>query len=216
MSVIPLQFAIDGTWITAASDGGLGSLGQRYLCYFTSSEGKTSKKLLLRFQEWPQSGLTVVPLDLEAVADSRIKDIRPVLIKEYHRTATQPTGKTGTAPCTVLQQDVTGLVSLKDAILSAVKKGKLYRIGRLFLASCRILDRFTKSFPLDKAVPLQCPGSLAVGSSYRVVPLDAEIRLRTQFNNAPEVKQLFSACSVNRPATALPTGMMPLEYTVSP
>jgi hypothetical protein len=78
------------------------------------------------------------------------------------------------------------------AVLSAVKKGEPQRIGRLFFACCRALDCFGKSLSPDKPVPLQCPGSLAVGSNYRVIPLDAEIRLRGPLNNGPEAKQLFA------------------------
>src|SRR5262249_1440794 len=119
--------------------------------------------------------------------------MRPVKVKAYHRAISQPNERPVTNTCQVIQQDITGLVPLKNAILDAVKKGEANRIGRLFFACCRTLDRFGTSFATGKPIPFQCPGGLAVNQHNRIVPVDAEIRLRGPLNSAPVAKQLFSA-----------------------
>ena len=191
MSTGTARFLIDGKWVTATSAGDYGCLGQRYLCDFVAAEGKQPKKMLLRLQEWHQAGAAPAPLALETLENSKNSNIRAAKLKSYQRSAVQADGKAGAVPCPVWQQEVTGLVPLKNAILGIVKKGEPRPIGRLFFACCHALDRFGRSYAADRPVPLQCPSSLAVGANFRIALLDAEMRLPGVLNSAPEARQLF-------------------------
>ncbi len=194
MRATPAQFKIDGVWVQCYATEDFGALGQRFLCDFAKAPGEPQKLMLLRLKDWTQVSLpnfvAPIPLVLKPGSDARPPMLRAVKGKLYQRTLAMPDGKSRAEPCSVLQQDVSGLLSLRDAILRAKKAGDTPRIWQLFFGACKTLNRFGKTFGGGQPVPLQCPGSLAVESGGRIVLLDAEIRVGAAAA-APDAKQLY-------------------------
>lgn len=175
-STLP-QLCIDGRWIACQDADGFGALGIRYLCELGSSPGQPTKKLLVRQQVWPQtggtSGETFAKLTTGTVPSAESLGLRAVMVNKYQQTVTQADGTPRVNVCPVLQQDVTGLISLKQAILRAIKGNQPQQIWQLFYYACKALDNFGVAIGAGRPVPLQCPESLAVDANNRVVPLDA-------------------------------------------
>lgn len=179
MSSAMPQLCIDGQWIACLQAEGYGTLGVRYLCDLGTGQGRLAKRLLIRHRAWPQARGTgrevLAKLTAGKVPDGRQLRLRPVMPNKYQQTSPQTDGSTRIDVCPVLQQDVTGLISLKQAILRALKSSQPQQVWQLFYHACKVLDDFGKAVGVERPVPLQCPESLAVDANNRVVPLDAEI-----------------------------------------
>ena len=198
-STLP-QLCIDGRWIACQAADGFGALGIRYLCELDSSAGQPAKKLLVRQQVWPRirgtSGQTFAKLTTGKVRGGKSLGLRAVMANKYQYRE-QAVAKTEGAPhidkCPVLQQDVTGLISLKQAILRAIQSNQPQQIWQLFYYACRALDDFGAAVGADRPVPLQCPDSLAVDANNRVVALDAEMLVAGAVSADSEASRMYRA-----------------------
>jgi hypothetical protein len=172
--------SIDGKWVACHPVEEFGALGVRYLCELEAERGRTAKRLLLRRRRWPGSNSSresAAKLGIGKGPDGDRRGFRPVAVKTYPEAVPARGGSPAVAPCEVLQQDVSGLVSLGAAVRKALKDGDARRVWRLFFFACDALDEFGKAAGRGKLVPLQCPPGLAVGPGDRAVLLDAELRV---------------------------------------
>jgi hypothetical protein len=110
----------------------------------------------------------------------------------YRRAVPLDNGQHEEVKCQVLQQDVTGLTPLVEAVREAKARGR-EEVWRLFTAALRALDGFgTATAAAENAVHLQFPVSLAVDRARRrVVPLDAELQVDAIHSDADTVSQAY-------------------------
>jgi hypothetical protein len=183
--------AIDGKWVECLPADDYGFLGVREVCELKSEAGQPAKKLLLRYLAWPPSGpgggarLVAQPLPA-----GHALDLRPVLGKAYHRVAAG--GPPRPEACHVLQQDVSGLATLKAALVQASRAGNYQQVWKLFYVGCKALDSFGQAAGAGGTVTLQCPASLAVAPDGRIVLLDAELRVEGPLAAAPGAQAAFT------------------------
>jgi hypothetical protein len=191
------QMHIDGRWMDCQSTEEFGKIGVREICDFGVTPGQPHKKLLIRRISWPQAaapGSPPLPLTVQRVAEGAKLGWRPALDKTYHLMLPQSSGPAQPHPCRVYQQDVTDLVPFKQAVLQALREGRLERFLSLFLNACSALEELGKTCgATGQPVPLQLPESLAVGPAGQVIPLDAEIRLGSAMPAGGAAGQLYQS-----------------------
>jgi hypothetical protein len=169
------QMRIDGKWVECGPADGFGALGVREVAELGSLPGHPPKRLLLRHVSWPQAGSPPLRLTVNTVPEIPGLGLRRVAGKAYRVLQGQ-----SVAPerCQVFQQDVTGLVPFRQAILRAIAGDEPERVWRLFLNACRTLNGYGKAAgSRGRGVPLQLPESLAVDPDGGVVPLDGEVTI---------------------------------------
>jgi hypothetical protein len=168
---------VDGKWIVCRPAEDLGFFGTRVVCEFGGSAGQPAKKLLLR--SLAQAG-SVGPggdVVVERLPAASGLELRSPVEKEYEYATPNDRGKYNPAMRRFAQQEVSGLVSLKQAILSAAESGPPKQVWKVFYAACKALHQYSKAVVLRDQVPLQCPSSMAVHeNTLRVIPLDAEVQ----------------------------------------
>ncbi len=195
MNSLTPQLAIDGKWVVCRPPEDYGFLGLRCICELGDTPGQPSKKLLIRRTVWPESGMSAgtppIQLAYAKASDSCRANLRPLAIKQYEQATPQADGFVQTTE-KVVQQDVTGLIPLKNAIVEAANMGRPEKIWQLFHNACQALDEFGKPAGLNKTVQLQCPESLAVNADNRVILLDAEIRLAGGLLRHSEAKKVYT------------------------
>jgi hypothetical protein len=191
MPTASAQMAIDGKWVECLPAEDYGFLGVREVCELKSEAGQTAKKLLLRYLLWPPSGPGgAARLVAQPLPAGHALDLRPVLGKAYHRVAAG--GPPRPEACQVLQQDVTGLLTLKAALVQASRAGNFQQVWKHFYAGCKALDSLCQAAGAGGSVTLQCPASLAVAPDGRVVLLDAELRVDGPLAAAPGAQAAFT------------------------
>src|SRR5262245_33739190 len=158
MSANVLKVQIDGRWIDGDLASDFGYLGNRVVCQLGDSSGRP-RQLLLRFGTWQiRSGNGSSAVQLAYRGSASGPGLRRVFSTQY--PATLPPHEIKTYQ--FFQQDVTGMVSLRTAVLQAVQAGDTQRIWRLFFKACQALEVHGKAAGFDGRVSLQCPHSLAV------------------------------------------------------
>jgi hypothetical protein len=181
---------IDGRWAPVVVASGWGGLGEKLLCKLG---GANQKELLLRFADWPQQG-DPVPIGIQGdVKYDKKKNYIPPLRQSYYVAVKQADGKSQTYPRPVqfLQQDVSGLRPLEEAIRQVARENRSDQIGKVFFNACQALDEYCREAVAagsDK-IALQMPGSLAVGSNGKVVLLDAGLSVPVP--HAAKIKQEY-------------------------
>ncbi len=173
------HFFIDGKWVPCLPVEEFGFLGQRYLVEYTATKGQPSKKLLLRNSTWEsESGKGEITLSLRTESATRnLGQIRAVEEKNYKQAFPKGEGKFSKDSGQVYQQDISGLIPLKHALLNIVKDGQPKDIWELFNRSCAALRVFGENVGQQGRVPLQNPQSLAVNpKTNSIVLLDAEFQ----------------------------------------
>jgi hypothetical protein len=182
------RVCIDGRWFKCHSRQDLAFFGVRAVCDLSTSSQQPSKKLLLRRFARPGSSADADNRELlvELLTGAEPLGLRSPTQKEYHYATPNERGKYDDEVYHFTQQDVTGLVSLKQAILNAAASGPPKRVWKLFYSACEALNEYGKAVaakgheadPLAvQLVTLQCPSSLAVDEKTgRVIPLDAELQ----------------------------------------
>ena len=179
MSITTPQICIDNRWISCSSAEGYGTLGIRYVCDLGTSAGQPEKRLLIRHRVWPQTAGdgqgALAKLTTGTVARNGQLGLRPVVVGKYHQNTPRKDGSPLIEIRDIMQQDVTGLIPLKQAILRAVQSSQPQQIWQVFYNACKALDDFGKTVGAERPVPLQSPESLVVDANNRCVPLDAEI-----------------------------------------
>ena len=178
------HICLDGSkWFPCPPAGEFGFLGDRSVCELSSGPGQSPKKILLRPVSSPQDKKAIVTggnnLQVEPVCeDIDGLELRPFLAKTYSHAIPAPDGKLRKQERSFLQQDITGLITLRQAILKVVKDGSPRKVWHLFYSACKALHTFGKSCGDLGAVPLQCPNGLAVDAQTgEIVILDAEIKI---------------------------------------
>ena len=127
----------------------MASSATRCLCDLGTGSGTDAKTLLIRFPLWPQPNGTSGPdasLVVRGLKADRSLTLRPVVVKQYDRALRQPDGKyQRTDSVQVFQQDLTGLLTIKQAIVQALKRGEPQAIWQLFYNACKALDEIGHS-----------------------------------------------------------------------
>jgi hypothetical protein len=190
------HLSIDGKWVPCLPAEEYGFIGFRSLCDLGSSPDQPQKKLLIRRLNWTDSGAPEngESIDLTTVENPRAANLglRHIVAKSYPQATARGEGKIFKKKdsCRVYQQDITGLISLKRAVLRVLNEGTPGKVWQLFYAACRSLREFGQTFQGAGQVPLQLPSSLAVGKDNRVVPLDAEFQI-PPFSTESEIAKQY-------------------------
>jgi hypothetical protein len=116
------KISLDGKWFPCQSAGEFGFLGDRFLCDLATSTGQPPKKLLVRplrwFQDKGSSGGFSSALEIDKLSTEVAVVLRPFAVKTYDYAIPTTEGKFRREERQFLQQDITGLIPLRDAILS--------------------------------------------------------------------------------------------------
>ena len=171
----PPQLCVDNKWFPCQAAGEFGFLGNRLVCDLNHLP--EAKKLLIRRQAAPQTPDASGLLEIDGLAAPKELGLRTPVVKSYMLAV--PTGEKGfrKEEQKFLQQDLAGLIPLRQAILEVVKEGRPQQTWKLFYDACKALNHYAKVVGKHAPVPLQCPNSLAVDVETRqVIPLDAEIK----------------------------------------
>jgi hypothetical protein len=176
------RVCIDGKWVACKSAEDMGFLGNRALCDLGAHTGQTNKRLLLRTLATPTPATPSKDdngnVTIELLPHANGLDLRSPVAKDYDYATPTDRGKHTATVSRFAQQDITDLISLKQAILAAAVAGPSKRVWRLFYAACKALNEY--GTVVAPSVILQCPSSLAVHESTgRVVLLDAELKAPT-------------------------------------
>jgi len=149
-----IQLQIDQKyWCPFQATDELGFLGSRWIGEL-GQDGQR-KRLLIRYVNWTQPGGPQAQLTLVRFGLARLR-LREATPKIYPQRVQQG-GREQIVAYNFIQQDVSGLVSLRQAVQDAVRQGQPRRIWMLFHEACRALDRFCGSFAPGQPIPLQCP-----------------------------------------------------------
>ena len=210
------HLSLDGKWFPCDPADEFGFLGDRILCDLGSSSDQPGKKLLLRSVHPLQIAASnsrrplAGELEVEKVPDAAQSGVRPSAVKMYRYAMPSAEGKFKKDEQQFLQQDITGLITLREAILKAVNDGAPRKVWFLFYSACKALNTYGKSLGGQRLVPLQCPNSLAVDArTGQVVMLDAEIKIPalSDSNEAAFVKW-FSAAGRKRYAQEVDASLL--------
>jgi hypothetical protein len=170
---------VDGKWFPCGPAGEFGYLGDRIFFDLASSGGHPPKKLLIRKCRWPQ-GKRVVEcvLEIDKLSPTVGLGLRPVVPKTYQCSTPAPDRTLKREEDQFFQQEITGLITLRAAILKVVAEGSPRKVWHLFYSACKALNCLGTSIGNSRLVPLQCPNSLAVDvQTGQVVLLDAELKI---------------------------------------
>ncbi|MSQ93707.1 MAG: hypothetical protein EXR98_04030 [Gemmataceae bacterium] len=176
------HISLDGKWFPCHPGSEFGFLGDRLLCDLVTTSGQPPKKLLLRPLNWSQgkspNDKSSSPLEVDKVPDGAGLGLRPFAGKTYDYAIPSAEGKLKRQERQFLQQDITGLITLREAILKVVKDKVPRKVWFLFYSACKALNTYGKSIGSQQSVPLQCPNGLAVDAKTgQVVMLDAEMKI---------------------------------------
>jgi len=152
---------MDGKWFPCMPAGEFGFLGERILCDLGKTGEQPSKKLLVRplkcLQAGSSSDKSTSALEVDKIPDGTGLRLRPVVAKTYDYATPSPDGKLKREERQFLQQDVSGLLTLREAILKVVSERSPRKVWFLFYSTCKALNNFGKAFGTQQLVPLQCP-----------------------------------------------------------
>jgi hypothetical protein len=177
------QISLDGKWFSCQSAGEFGFLGDRTLCDLTAAGKQAPKILLVRPLRWFQGGAAngnlSSTLEIDKIPAAAGLELRPFAIKTYEHAIPASDGKLGRLEeRQFLQQEITGLLTLREAILKVVRAGSPRKVWHLFYSACKALNKYAKSVGPQRLVSLQCPNGLGVDAKTgQVVLLDAEMRI---------------------------------------
>jgi hypothetical protein len=187
---------VDGKLFPCTPAGEFGFLGERILCDLGKRAGHPTKKLLLRRVADGSGRRTNDTLEVRKLPGAGSDSFRPILVKKYEYATPTSDGKLRRDELEFIQQDVSGLMTLREAVLKVVGEGSPRKVWFLFYSACKSLNSFGKSAGAQGPVLLQCPNSLAVDArTGDVVVLDAELRLHASGTVAPELLKWFGQSS---------------------
>jgi hypothetical protein len=166
------KVCIDGKWKSYQPTDEFGCLGIRGICELEALSEGTQKRLLLRQKIWPQGPAPDINLSIRSLPEEI--GLRKTVEKQYAETRDGSPTSQSQGPETFIQQDISGLVTLFDAVKRLLIANQPEKIWELYYNACAALDRMG-AVGNRTEVPLQCPPSLAVGPGLTVVPLDAEV-----------------------------------------
>src|ERR1022692_4507362 len=177
------HLSVDGKWFPCNPAGEFGFLGDRINCDFVSTGGQPPKKLLCRKHQLSNDKKPndeESALQIDTVPDAVALGLRPLAPKRYQYAIPSADRNLKREEHQFLQQDITGLITLRAAILRVVAEGSPRKVWHLFYSACKALNGYGKSIGGQRLLPLQCPNSLAVDvKTGQVVMLDAEITIPT-------------------------------------
>ena len=178
-----LHLSIDGKMFPCHPAGEFGFLGDRVICDLVSASGHSPKKLLCRKKlNDGDDGL-----EIDKVPEAGALGLRPLVPKTYQTAIPSADRKLKREEHQFLQQDITGLITLRAAILRVVAEGSPRKVWHLFYSACKALNGYGKSIGGQRLVPLQCPNGLAVNvKTGQVVMLDAEMKIPTLSDSSDE------------------------------
>ena len=173
------HLSVDGKLFPCHPAGEFGFLGDRIYCDLVSTGVHPPKKLLFRKYHWLQGkNEGNCDLEIDKIPDTAQLGLRPLAVKNCQYAIPSADKKFKREEHPFLQQDISGLITLRAAILKVVDEGSPRKVWHLFYSACKALNGFGKTIGGQRLVPLQCPNGLAVDvKTGQVVMLDAEVRI---------------------------------------